>query len=205
MAGLREMKKKNTRKAILEYAGNKFKEEGYEKVKTSEVAKAVGIGEGTLFNYFNTKGQLFMESVFGDFEAVKYSSQLDKISTETELVNELVYVLDCYLKSIFKINKSLLVEFLSVLYSSNNGGISVSDKNLLYFDELMIRDIEGIIDNLEIDDANLDINTVTMCILSCVIMQFTLFVYDDHLTYEKVISTIRQQVQVIIKGNITFK
>ncbi len=203
MAGLREMKKKNTRKAILEYAGKRFSEDSYDFVKTSEIAKSVGIGEGTLFNYFDSKGQLFIESVFDDFEAIKYERMVDEITSEDILVTELLNLVDCYLSKMFLVSKDLLLEFLSVIYSRNNGGMSITDKKMLYFDEQMLLQLNELIES--VDKGNeADVDVISVCILSCLISQFTVFVYDNEMTYDDVMHALRQQIAVIIRGNITF-
>ncbi|MED5523485.1 MAG: TetR/AcrR family transcriptional regulator [Pseudomonadota bacterium] len=53
--GLREQKKKRTRKAISDMATLLFIERGYHQVTTAEIAEKAGVSVPTLFNYFPTK------------------------------------------------------------------------------------------------------------------------------------------------------
>ncbi len=56
--GIRETKKRKTRQAILLAAVNLFRERGFEQTSVEELARASGIGKGTIYGYFKTKGDI---------------------------------------------------------------------------------------------------------------------------------------------------
>lgn len=60
MAGVRDQKKKLTRKAILEAAMKLFTRQGYEHTSIDQLAQAAGIGKGTVYSYFQTKSEIFL-------------------------------------------------------------------------------------------------------------------------------------------------
>ncbi|MCI5145255.1 MAG: TetR/AcrR family transcriptional regulator, partial [Candidatus Electrothrix sp. AR3] len=60
MTGLREQKKKETRAAIMEAALTLFGERGYEHTSIAALAKAAGIGKGTIYSYFKSKNEILL-------------------------------------------------------------------------------------------------------------------------------------------------
>ena len=60
MAGVREQKKSQTRKAILDAAVRLFAEKGVEQTSMEELARAAGIGKATIYGYFSTKNEIFL-------------------------------------------------------------------------------------------------------------------------------------------------
>jgi AcrR family transcriptional regulator len=59
--GLRERKKANTRLAISNVATKMFIERGFDDVTVAEVAAAADVSVATIFNYFETKEELFFD------------------------------------------------------------------------------------------------------------------------------------------------
>lgn len=59
--GLRERKKALTRTAISDVATRMFVERGFDGVTVAEVAEAAGVSIKTVFNYFGSKEELFLD------------------------------------------------------------------------------------------------------------------------------------------------
>lgn len=60
-AGLRERKKRQTRRHIADTAARLFGERGYEHVAVVDVAEAAEVSEQTVYNYFPTKQDLILD------------------------------------------------------------------------------------------------------------------------------------------------
>jgi AcrR family transcriptional regulator len=60
-AGRRELRKQQTRQRLADEAARLFAEHGYDAVSVSDVAKAAGVAEQTVYNYFPTKPDLVLD------------------------------------------------------------------------------------------------------------------------------------------------
>ncbi|WP_417910651.1 TetR/AcrR family transcriptional regulator [Candidatus Electronema sp. PJ] len=60
MAGLREQKKRETKAAIMEAALTLFGERGYENTSIAALARAAGVGKGTIYSYFSSKSEILL-------------------------------------------------------------------------------------------------------------------------------------------------
>ncbi len=79
MAGIREQRKQETRKAILEAAVKLFAEKGFEQVSIEDIASQAGIGKTTVYGYFTSKDDIFIN--YCDEELDHAFSQLQSADT----------------------------------------------------------------------------------------------------------------------------
>jgi AcrR family transcriptional regulator len=74
--GLREEKKRRQRQAILDAAGDLFREHGYDATRVHDIIDRAQISEATFFNYFPSKDSLLHELADGSVQlyisAVEY-------------------------------------------------------------------------------------------------------------------------------------
>lgn len=89
MAGLREIKKTKTRAAILDAALHLFTRQGYENTSINQLAKAAGIGKGTIYGYFQTKSEIFL-AFCEDQLAFVYRELAEKSNPGTPLIEQLL-------------------------------------------------------------------------------------------------------------------
>jgi len=70
MSPTREHNKKKTKKAIIQAAIKLFGENGYENTSIEQLAKAAGVGKGTVYSYFSTKRDIFYAFCEGELEYI---------------------------------------------------------------------------------------------------------------------------------------
>jgi AcrR family transcriptional regulator len=91
MAGIREQKKMETRQAIMQAAVKLFSEKGFEKTSIEELARAAGIGKGTIYSYFQTKSDIL--HAFCEDEMVCLHQELtDNADKEIPLLQQMVRI-----------------------------------------------------------------------------------------------------------------
>jgi AcrR family transcriptional regulator len=128
--GLRELKKKQTRKAISDMATKLFMERGYHEVTTAEIARRAEVSVPTLFNYFPTKESLVFD---------------EDSEMEDELVNTVLHrrkgqtILDALLQAGFKHIDSLNIGERKRLYRSFNNLVDATPELSLYAKQMWLR------------------------------------------------------------------
>ncbi|MEM7599606.1 MAG: TetR/AcrR family transcriptional regulator [Pseudomonadota bacterium] len=70
MAGLREKQKADREKRILKAAVTKFRAQGYRSVRIEDLAEAAEVSVGTVYNYYQTKGDILIATVAMEVEEV---------------------------------------------------------------------------------------------------------------------------------------
>ncbi len=70
MAGLREKQKADREKRILKAAVTKFGAQGYRSVRIEDLAEAAEVSVGTVYNYYQTKGDILIATVAMEVEEV---------------------------------------------------------------------------------------------------------------------------------------
>lgn len=70
MAGLRERQKADRERRILAAASALFREHGYEAARIEDIAERAEIAPGTVYNYFETKGDLLVAIVSLEVEEI---------------------------------------------------------------------------------------------------------------------------------------
>ena len=89
-AGRREQNKAVKRDRILRAASKLFDERGYKATTTTEVARAAGIGTGTLFLYVRTKEDLLI-AVFRDQVGRAWNEAFDSADPASPLLEQLMH------------------------------------------------------------------------------------------------------------------
>ena len=59
------------RDEILRTATDLFSEKGYHELTMEEIAEEIGVSKGTIYNYFSSKENLYLEILRESFEAIE--------------------------------------------------------------------------------------------------------------------------------------
>ena len=72
---------------ILDVSKKLFYDIGYDNTSTKMIAKEVGIAEGTIFNYFDSKSEIFFEVFFLDsIEPFSEDSLVDSVGDVSKII-----------------------------------------------------------------------------------------------------------------------
>ena len=88
MVGIRELKKQETRKAILDAAVKLFAEKGFEQTSIEDIATEAGVGKTTIYGYFSNKNDIFIN--YCDEELDHAFAQLQKTDISEMALHDLL-------------------------------------------------------------------------------------------------------------------
>ncbi|MFD2923942.1 TetR/AcrR family transcriptional regulator [Halobacillus naozhouensis] len=195
---LREKKKREVKNKILYAAEKLFKEQGFEKTTTNQIAKEAGIASGTAFNYFDTKAEILL-AVFAnqnkDVEDYVYSIM------ETEDPSEIIFnYLWHHSQQLTKIDKTLLKELLQAFVTSYKNNPTLI-KQLIEIDLGFIDKLTKIM--TELKDKNLIKNNfqnelAAEIIYSTLVYEFVNYAFGEDVDKRTLKDRIKQKIEFLI-------
>jgi AcrR family transcriptional regulator len=204
MARISKEKKEEIRKKILKISADSFFEKGYEKTSTKEIAKHVGIAEGTLFNYFETKADLYMEAF-----ALEFQMNEEHLQALTPQENSADEVLSDFVNQMYSplliMPKFMIMEMFNVFFS-------IGKRNFTKFDRLAQLDfkymdmteqlVQKLIDHGLIQES---VNAKLMAdsIYGAILFEFAMYIYRKDMMKEELMNNINEKISFICKGYLT--
>ncbi|MFS0723074.1 TetR/AcrR family transcriptional regulator [Paenibacillus sp. 1P07SE] len=206
MMGLRERKKEETRRAILEQAARLFEAKGYQQVTTAEIARAAGIAEGTLFNYYRNKGELFVAAVMPPSDDPQAADIVLSQMSARHLTATIVAMLDQELAKMKQVSRGLLRDYFALVYSGASIDSAEARSGLFAADDRMLQQMIAF---LEVQReaypealAELDMQTASTCIFGCVVTLLSQYVLMEEWTYEALLQAMHDQILFVLTGHI---
>ncbi|WLR61463.1 TetR/AcrR family transcriptional regulator [Guptibacillus hwajinpoensis] len=200
MSGLREQKKQETRKKIMEVAKGLFLEKGYEATSTELVARRAGIGSGTLFNYFPSKAELLVEVMRAEFLSMEERADLSfevQERAEATVRNYLTKRLEGFSLLEKKLFRELIVASLNAYQSKPEFLQSLMQLDFMFIEELVellkeIRRLGKLPDNFEVEIA-------AELIYSSVMFETLIYLYQEERSLEEVLEQTGRKLTFILK------
>ncbi|MTI68683.1 MAG: TetR/AcrR family transcriptional regulator [Firmicutes bacterium] len=203
MVGLRQFKKKRTRKKILEVSKELFLDKGYDKTTSKEIAKRCELGVGTVYNYFESKADIFLAIMSEEF-GIEEKYNLDEIDIDNNTVSDIIseFILS-YIEKISYINKNLIREIIFVAIKSFKTKFKLFNK-LMQMDYKLMDKIHELL--LLLKDKNLikkDFNTkeAVEVIYGSIIYEMCLYAYTEDISLNETKENIRKKIRFIFREN----
>lgn len=109
----------NKRETILLAASDVFSEKGFHNAKILDIAKAAGVGKGTIYEYFSSKSELFYEMAV--FATNTYIKKIEKaVAMQQTFNNKMLAFVDC--------QHEIIKDKVELTSCINNGSIVLDDE-----------------------------------------------------------------------------
>jgi len=199
MSGLREKQKADREQRILKAASRLFREEGYDRTKIETIAAKAKVSIGTVYNYYQNKGDLLVAIVSMEVnEVLRAGAALIERppAAPEKAVNGLISI---YLDhSLVYLNKEMWRQAMAI---STRQPDSPFGRRYAELDERLTRQVCALIERLQARGrvkAEIDAAAAGEMIFNNTNMMFTLFVKSDAMTLAALKSAIARQLRPLL-------
>lgn len=200
MARISKEDQARIRQDILNVAKAKFRDIGFEQVSTKAIAKEVGIAEGTLFNYFDSKTHLFLEVFSEQFILESGTLQFD-VNFEEHLVDAIMNHLTKLMKMMLRLPKPILTELMmaSVRMAKK---YPKQFKRFAELDFKYIEEMEQFLTTLQEHHVIKEGNTrlLSEMIYGVVMYEFLIYLYEKEVTKDTMKTNVRMKLDLLLQG-----
>lgn len=197
-ARINKQNQEKIKEKILRAAYTLFTKNGYEDTKTKDISESAGIAEGTLFNYFSSKANLYMETMLENLDLSGSQLINEEITRENIIEIILEYLIKSF-KIILKLPKTVIKEILHL-------STYVSKKKREIFDKFVETDFKAI-DELErllkqMHEKGflkeIDTKTAASTIFAAAFFELLLYAYENHYSKDEMIAALKKKLELII-------
>jgi AcrR family transcriptional regulator len=194
--GKRGRNKADKRRRILKAARQLFDEHGFEATTTAEIARAAGVGAGTLYLYVESKEQLLYEVFAEDVDAA-WSAALETVDDGAPMADQLFELLASvsrFHEAQPNMAKTYVLELSSVIARGDNGIRAAMGRTFGTIESVLLRSMPS-----EVPEG---LDTAVMARNIFAIWLFSMVYHYSHrgVTIESTLSAIRRAIDNAVLG-----
>ena len=141
MTGLRARQKALRHERILDAALRLFREAGYDAVRTEDIAAAAEVSVGTLYNYFENKGDLLLALVTVEVEEVLEQGEAVVAAPPPDIMAALDLLIGGYYdhstvyltKELWRTAMALTIQAASTPFSARYTALDLQEKTVKHY------------------------------------------------------------------------
>lgn len=201
MTGLRERQKAKRHFHILTAAGALFKRDGFAVTSIEGIAAEAEVAAGTVYNYFQSKGDLLLALVALDGEEVRERGKAMIADPPADPMAAVRKLLEFYVDhSLVHLSKELwrnaMATALTQAKSPFGRGYAALDRKLAD----QVGDLIGVLQERESVSASIDPRVAGDMLFEIVNSLFQNFVAHDDMPMERLKSALRRQIACVFAG-----
>jgi AcrR family transcriptional regulator len=199
MSGLRERQKAVRHDRILEAASGLFRESGYEQAKMEAIAAAAEVSIGTIYNYYQNKGDLLMAIVAMEVNEVLAAGEKVIARPPRAADRAIDALIANYIEhSLVYLSKEMWRQAIAISTQQPDSpfGVAYAELDVRLADQTcrLIEKLQG----LGLVRAGADARAVGELIFNNTNMMFVIFVKTARMTIAELRATIRRQNRPLI-------
>lgn len=199
MAGLRQRQKTDRDRRIVEAAARLFRESGYEGVKIETIAEQAGVSVGTIYNYYQNKGDVLVAVVSLEVNEVIAAGEAVVESPPPEPAAAVNALFDIYLRhSLHYLSKEMWRAAMSI---STLHPQSPLGRHYTSLDEGLCRQVRRLLRNLQQRGALgdwVDTELAGTILFNSMNMMFINFVKDEEAGLDDLLQAVGEQADLLV-------
>jgi AcrR family transcriptional regulator len=201
MSGLRERQKATRHSRILDTASKLFRETDFDAVKMEMIASAAEVSIGTIYNYYQNKGDLLVAIVAMEVNEVLAAGELLIAKPPRNAEIAIDGLIGNYIEhSLVYLSKEMWRQAMAISIQQPRSPFGVAYADL---DIALARQVCSLIKKLQslgFADPGADAKSISELIFNNVNMMFTLFVKSETMTVKQLRTSIRRQLRPVVSG-----
>ena len=194
MAGLRERQKADRGRRILEAATALFREVGYDAARIEHIAERAGVSVGTLYNYYQNKGDILLATVGMEVEEVLAAGEAIVADPPADVAMGLQRLINQYYDhSLVYLSKEMWRTAMAISIQQPETPFS---KRYTALDARLCTQVSTLIQRLQLKGvvmAGIDTAAVGAMFFNNLNMMFMEFVRDETMPLEKLKDDVARQ------------
>jgi AcrR family transcriptional regulator len=199
MAGLRAKQKADRHRRIVEAAARLFRTSGYDAVKMEAIATAADVSIGTIYNYYQNKGDLLVAIVAMEVHQVLAAGQKVVAKPPANVERAVSKLIAIYMEhSLVYLSKEMWRQAMAITIQQPDSPSGIAYGEL---DQALTRQTCHLIEKLQalnLVHAEIDARSVGEMIFNCANMMFTIFVKNESMTVAVLLAQIRRQNHALV-------
>jgi len=199
MAGLRQRQKADRAQRILAAAAELFREAGFEGAKIEAIAERAAVSPGTIYNYYQNKGDLLVAIVAMEVDEVLKAGALHigkRHQSAAKAVDKLVAIYIGH--SLVYLSKEMWREAMATATRQPHSPFGRIYSGL---DERLAEQVCALLDELKqsgLLTGDTDTTSAGQLIFNNLNMMFTVFVKSETMTIPQVLAAIKRQQRIVL-------
>jgi len=202
MARISKEEQEVVKNKIISVSRKLFNEVGFDKTSTKSISKEAGIAEGTIFNYFSSKDEIFFEVFYSEyFDNVEKG--LSRSIENNDIINEITENIYNILKNMLRLPKKVLLEMGLVT-------IKIAKKKPEFFRKMAsidfkyMEEVQHYLDRLIIEKklSFFDSKIMSEIIFGSIVYEISMYLYENKMPKSDLKNNLNIKISTLLKGYI---
>ena len=202
MARISKEEQEVVKNKIISVSRKLFNEVGFDKTSTKSISKEAGIAEGTIFNYFSSKDEIFFEVFYSEyFDNIEKG--LSRSIENNDIINEITENIYNILKNMLRLPKKVLLEMGLVT-------IKIAKKKPEFFRKMAsidfkyMEEVQHYLDRLIIEKklSFFDSKIMSEIIFGYIVYEISMYLYENKMPKSDLKNNLNIKISTLLKGYI---